>query len=351
MIETPSLPPSAELQSDPLPLPGRPFGRVARNVIGYGVLIALMGVTVMVVFVPAALIHCALRNGRRAAWLALTIATALVAMYVAGAPTATPDLEKMAWSLVAALVLAIALPSMVALPLIERGEAFGRVLVFLLVASAVGLAVTEMGALALASFSPYAGLVVQAKQFWAEIMKFYQANGMPAEATRAFEHNMGYALIVMPAWMLIEITVMFVLSLLMIGRLKTWRDHVERRGGTDAPRTYLFRNLSLPDWVLFGFILGGLTPIAHGLVQTVAANVLAVVVFLYMLQGLAIFRFMLVAVGAGLSATLLGWALLVFLSFTGMGPLLLGLAGLFDPFFDFRHFKKRKDDSHESHSD
>ena len=39
------------------------------------------------------------------------------------------------------------------------------------------------------------------------------------------------------------------------------------------------------------------------------------------------------------------------LTLTGVGPLLLGLAGLFDPFFDFRHFKKRKDDSHESHSD
>ena len=48
---------------------------------------------------------------------------------------------------------------------------------------------------------------------------------------------------------------------------------------------------------------------------------------------------------------MLGWLLLVFLTITGVGPLLLGVAGLFDPFFDFRHFKKRKDDSNESHSD
>ena len=37
--------------------------------------------------------------------------------------------------------------------------------------------------------------------------------------------------------------------------------------------------------------------------------------------------------------------------FTGVGPFLLTVAGLFDQFFDFRHFKKRKDDSHEGHSD
>jgi hypothetical protein len=137
----------------------------------------------------------------------------------------------------------------------------------------------------------------------------------------------------------------------MIGRLKAWQAHIARSGPTEAPGAYLFRNLALPDWLLFGFILGGLTPIATGLLQKVAANVLTVVVFLYVLQGLAIFRFMLVAVGAGFAGTMLGWTLLAFLTFTGVGPLLLGLAGLFDPFFDFRHFKKRKDDSHESHSD
>jgi hypothetical protein len=88
------------------------------------------------------------------------------------------------------------------------------------------------------------------------------------------------------------------------------------------------------------------------MLQKAAANTLAVVVFLYILQGLAIFRFMLVAVGAGVTGTLLAWTLLGFLTLAGgVGPLLLGVAGLFDPFFDFRHFKKRKDDSDESHSD
>jgi len=143
----------------------------------------------------------------------------------------------------------------------------------------------------------------------------------------------------------------FVLSLLMFGRLKTWRELTARRGDSEALGAYLFRNLAFPDWLLFAFLFGGLTPVAHGLLQKAAANVLTLVVFLYILQGLAIFRFLLVAMGAGFAGTALGWLLLGFLTITGVGPLLLGVAGLFDPFFDFRHFKKRKDDSHEGHSD
>ena len=132
--------------------------------------------------------------------------------------------------------------------------------------------------------------------------------------------------------------------------MATSLDHRAHRD-TESLGAYLFRNFSLPDWLLFAFVLGGLTPLASGMLQKIAANTLAVVAFLYILQGLAIFRFLLVAMGAGFAGTMLGWLLLAFLTITGVGPLLLGVAGLFDPFFDFRHFKKRKDDSHESHSD
>lgn len=350
MIET-SLPPNAELQSDPLPLPGRSTGRVARSVIGYGLLVALMFVTPLLVFVPAALIHCAIRNGRRAAWAALGVAVVIAAVYVGSVPSVQPDVVKMAWSFLAGVFFAVAVPSMAALPLIERGEKFGRVLVFLLIAGAVGLGITEVGAQAVAGYSPYAGQVAQAKVTAAELVKAYRANGMPADMVRILERWAGVSTLVLPAVILVNLTFAFVLSLLMIGRLKAWREHAARRTDSETPGVYLFRNLALPDWVLFAFVLGGLTPIVSGLLQTVTANVLTLVVFLYMLQGLAIFRFMLVAVGAGIAGTLFGWALLAFLTVTGVGPFLLGLAGLFDPFFDFRHFKKRKDDSHESHSD
>jgi uncharacterized protein YybS (DUF2232 family) len=257
----------------------------------------------------------------------------------------------MAWTYIAGVALGVALPAMAALPLVERGEKFGRVLVFLLIGSAIGLTLTELGSRMLLHWSPFAAQVTQAQQTSAEFVKIYRDKGMPAEMVHLAERWIGYSTFVLPAVMLINVTLVFILSLLMFGRLKAWRELTARRGNSEALGVYLFRNLSLPDWLLFAFLIGGLTPVTHGMLQKVAANVLALVAFLYILQGLAIFRFLLVAMGAGFAGTALGWLLLMFLTITGVGPLLLGVAGLFDPFFDFRHFKKRKDDSHESHSD
>jgi len=338
-------------QSEPVMLPARPLGRVALSVAGYSLLTALMFVTPILVFVPAALFHCAIRNGRRATWATLIIALALASLYVSFVPSAAAETAKMAWTYLAGVALGIALPSMAALPLVERGEKFGRVLVFLLIGSAAGLAITEIGSRALLHFSPFAAQVAQAHQTTAEFVQIYRSKQMPAEMVRLFERWAGYSTFVLPAVMLINVTLVFVLSLLMFGRLKAWRELTARRGDAQALGAYLFRYFSLPDWLLFAFLIGGLTPIAHGMLQKIAANVLALVAFLYILQGLAIFRFLMVAMGAGFIGTALGWLLLAFLTITGVGPLLLGVAGLFDPFFDFRHFKKRKDDSHEGHSD
>jgi hypothetical protein len=338
--------------SEPVMLPGRSFSRTARSVVGYAIATAVMIVTPIVVFVPAALFHCAIRNGRRAAWGALALALVLAGVYVAAVPAQPTTALYMAWTYVAAVALAIALPAMAALPLIERGTAFGRVLAFLLVGSAVGLALTEVGARSLLSFSPYDAQLQQAKVSNAGVIELYRANHARPEMIRFAEKWSEHSLFVLPGSMLIVISLVFILSLMMLGRLPAWRNWVAQRGDPAMGGVYYFRNLALPDWLLFAFILGGLTPLATGMLQKAAANTLAVVVFLYILQGLAIFRFMLVAMSASLSGTLLAWTLLAFLTLAGgVGPLLLGVAGLFDPFFDFRHFKKRKDDSHESHSD
>lgn len=342
---------SSLTQSDPVTLPDRSLGQVARSVIGYSLLTAVMIVTPMLVFVPAALLHCSIRNGRRAAWSTLVFALAVAALYVVAVPAASPAALKMAWSYLGAVAVAIALPTMLAIPMVERGEKFGRVLVFLLVGSAIGLALTEIGSRAALSFSPFAAQVEQAQQTSAQFIAMYRSKGMTPDVVRLFERWLGYSTLVLPAVILIEMALVFTLSLLMLGRLKAWRDLSARRGDDEALGAYLFRNLALPDWLLFAFLFGGLTPLATGMLQKVAANTLTIVAFLYILQGLAIFRFVLVSMGAGFAGTMLGWLLLAFLTITGVGPLLLGVAGLFDPFFDFRHFKKRKDDSHESHSD
>ncbi len=338
-------------QSEPVMLPGRSFGRLLRSILGYSLLTALMIVTPLLVFVPAALFHCAIRNGRRAAWATLLVAVGLACLYVASMPPSQAAALKMAWTYVAGVALGVALPSMAALPFVERGEKFGRVLVFLLIGSAIGLMLPELGSRALLQFSPFDAQVAQWKQASAEVLQVYRTKGVADEVVRFGERWMDYTTFVLPALMLVNITLVFILSLLMFGRLKAWRELTAKRGDGEALGVYLFRNFSLPEWLLFAFVIGGLTPLASGMLQKVAANVLTLVAFLYILQGLAIFRFLLVAMGAGFAGTMLGWLLLAFLTITGVGPLLLGVAGLFDPFFDFRKFKKRKDDSHESHSD
>lgn len=338
-------------QSENVALPERPAGGRLRSVLAHVLLTTMMVVTQLLVFVPATLFHCGIRNGRRAAWLTGIVALAIGAALIAAVPAATADHVRMAWAELAAVALAVVLPSLAALPLVEQGVKFGRLLVFLLGGSIVGLGVVEAASRALTGFSPYAFHTLQAKQGSSVVLEFYRTNGMPADALRTLDRWFVYwTANLLPGVMLIMLALIFSLSLLMLGRLYAWREHAAEAGGENTG-AYLFRHFALPEWVLFGFIVGGLTPLTTGLLHKVAANTLFVVVFLYFLQGLAIFRYVLVAMGAGFAGTALGWMLLALLMLTMVGPLLIGLAGLFDPFFDFRHFKKRKDDSHESHSD
>lgn len=350
MIES-SLPPQAQLpeqpdlQTAPEPLPARPLWRVARSVAGYGLLTAFMALSPLVVFVPTSLFHCGLRNGRRAAWMAMLIAAALsvgVAAMVVLVPGATE--QQLQLSFAVAIALAIMVPSAAALPLVERGAGYGRVVAFLTAGAAIGLAATEAVMRSVAGFSPYLLNVAEARVAAAKVTELYK---LPASAG---ELMMRWGTLTVPASLLIRAVIMFGLSLLMLGRLKAWREHAARRGPAQLSGAYLFRNFSLPEWVLLLFVAGGLTPLTTGLLQKVAANILAVVTFLYLVQGLAIFRGILVAMGVGFGGTMISWMLLAFLTMMGAAPLLLGLAGLFDPFFNFRHIK-RKDDSHESHTD
>jgi hypothetical protein len=332
-------------QSETISLPPlRPLGRVVRSVAGYGFATALMMVSPLLVFVPAAFFHCALRNGRRAVYAAAAISVALVGLYFAqAANVSTGPARNMAYASFAFLVLSVVVPSLAAIPLVERAEKFGTVIAFTVAGSAVGLGVTEVLMRTTAAFSPYALQLAKMQQNAASIVEMYRAANAGAEFIRTAQTVLKYGLTVLPAGILMDVCLMFVLSLMMFGRLRAWRT-------TEPARAYLFRTLALPDVLLFAFIFGGLTPLTSGTLQKVAANVLAVVVFLYMLQGLAIIRFMLVRAGAGLFGNILAFSLLAMLAIAGIGLLAVAMAGLFDPFFDFRHLK-RKDDFHEGHTD
>jgi hypothetical protein len=338
-------------RGDTMTLPVRPFSRIVRSVAGYGVATALMLVSPLLVFAPASVFHCSMRNGRRAAWAAGLIGIALAGVYFAQVASSSAGPEaKIVYASFAAIALSIAVPSMVAVPLVEKREKFGNVLTFTLVCSAIGLGLTEVIMRAV-DFSPYA---VQLSDATALATKIADANrDLAAQTTmgRVALWLLTHSPQVLPAMILLDIALVFVLSLMMFGRLSAWRAFATTRvADSETRRTYLFRNLALPEWLLFLFVLGGFTPALTGVWQKTTANLLAIMICLYILQGLAIFRMMLVRAGAGYIGGAFGFLLLVMLCMTGIGMLLLALAGLFDSFFDFRNLK-RKDDSHESHTD
>jgi len=337
-------------------LPVQPFGRVARSVAGYGVATALLLISPgLMVFAPAAIFHCAMRNGRRAAWAAGVLALVLAGLCVYLVPLSTvadPAQTNMAYASFLGIALSIAVPSIFAVPLVERQEKFGTVLAFSLFFSTIGLGLTEWIMRNAASFSPYAAQVREQTQ----LIALNVANVKAAISGQGLYGRLYLWLLehmpqVFPASVLLEIAIFFILSLMMVGRLSAWRSFATTRvADSEMRRTYLFRNFAWPEWLLFVFVIAGATPLLTGFAQTIAANALALMVSLYILQGLAIFRFMLAKAGAGYVGGAIGFFLLGMLCTALIGFLLLAVAGLFDPFFDFRHLK-RKDDSHESHTD
>lgn len=338
MIET-------SLQTEPVSLPGRPFGLIARSVAGWALLLAFVILSPMFVFLPAALFQCGIRHGRGVAWAALLVG-ALLAFGVFGiSELASPSTQQTnALPYLMAELFALAVPAMLVLPLVERSADFGRVLMSAVLLSFAGLLATEYSSHLLLGFSPYAQ---QVHTVQTQIADMYQKAGVPEVwSNRVLKIGISC----LPAILLSEIIVVFVLSLVMLGRLRAFREFVYRRETSVSPAgsAYRFRNLSLPEWLLFAFLAGGITPLASGMWQKVAANILAVVSFLYLLQGLAIFRALLSAIGAGALGLIVAGVMVAL--FSPISELLLSIAGLFDSFFDFRKFK-RKDHSDESHTD
>lgn len=319
-----------------------------RHLAGYSILTAVMFVTPLFVFLPAALFHAGTRHGRRLAWSALPIGAFLAALLAIPSSQAGAEAHR-TFTFVMALVLGIGLPALIVLPLVDRGERFGRVLMFAMLFSVIGMLSTQLIMQTAFNFSPYADQIASAKLTAQKFLTAYQQAGIPADAVRFLKKWMDIGVYCLPAFLLMDIALVFVLSLVMLGRLRAWLAYT-KEGQRAFVSPYLFRNLALPEWLLFAFVVGGLSPLASGIAQRVGANVLAIVAFLYLLQGLAIFRAVLAATGAGFAGMVFAYFLLGLLTLTGIGPLLLSIAGLFDSFFDFRHFN-RKDHPDESHLD
>ncbi|HWW62786.1 MAG TPA: hypothetical protein VN181_15530, partial [Thermoanaerobaculia bacterium] len=164
-------------QHEPVLLPARPFGRTARSVAAHALVTALMAPTPLLVFVPAAIFHCGVRNGRRATWIALVIAIALFAAQSSVAAAGVPADAKLTWMLFTGITFAVALPAFFALPLVERAEKFGRTLFVLLAGGCAGLVATELVLRSVAGFSAYALSASNAQKAYADIAQQFARQG------------------------------------------------------------------------------------------------------------------------------------------------------------------------------
>lgn len=311
-------------------------GPSTRSILLHGLAAALMFVSPLTMFVPAAVLSSGLRNGRRGLWLSTAGAAALLALL------ATALDAPGAYTPVARMLLEIGLPSALGLELVLRGALLGPVLLATVAASFGGFGLVELAMRAFASFSPYEAIVRNFRTASASSIDAYRDAGIPADAISMMQRiATTVADSYMPVLIAIVTILTFALSYTMVPRL--------RSGRALAPRL-LFRFLSLPDPLLFAFIAGGLAPLASGTLRTIGFSVLAVVAFLYMLQGLAVLRYQHVRSRMRLLATMLAMLMIAVLAIYGVTPVVLFLIGLFDPFFDFRHLH-RKEVPHESDSD
>lgn len=317
-----------------------PAGQMMRSVALHALAASVMFITPLSLFVPAALIHAGLRNGRRGAvGAAATASLLLLALFAAGSSEAG---FPSAMAHVARFVFEVALPSLVALVLIERLASFGRVLTGAILTGAAGFFATEAVIRGLFRHSPYEAIVANFRAISTEGIEFYRSAGLAPEAISMMERlSAAIASSYMPAVLGSVIAVTFVFSMILIPRLPA---------GRETGEAYKLRNLVLPEGFIIAFVLGGISPLATGALRTAGLNLLAIVIVLYFIQGLAIFRALITRVGFGPIGTMISFVMLGLMLIYGIAPFALALVGLFDAFFDFRKLN-RKDDSDESHTD
>lgn len=333
MIET-----RAGVEPVPVVAP-RPRGTTLRSVTLHALAAALMYRTPLLVFVPAAFISSGLRSGWRGIWSAILISAAIVA----GASLLISPFSADDLSAVLDLVFQMGIPSVAVLLMLRRGVSFGQVVLIAVGIAALGFLLEEVLLQQLFEYSRYDSLANNMRTNWEKQMAAQSSLGIRTEGLELMRRIM-HALTgpFMPSLLVAASVLTFIMSLVMIPRLPAGRATGDR---------YLFRNLRWPVATLFGFIAGGAVPLlAAGPLRLVVQNVLAITILLYLIQGLAIFRTLVWRMGIGLLGTLFAYVLLGLLALWGVAPFILFLAGLFDPFFDFRNLQ-RKGESDESHSD
>lgn len=317
----------------------RPGSAVVRSIALHALAAVLMFISPLSLFVPAAFIHSSLRNGYKGGWLAVAAAAVFLGGFLfAGADSALTAAQV---APVARMIFEVGVPALVGAALIRRVVPFGAVLMTTVVTSLAGFLASELALRAIVGQSLYGAITRNFREVSASLLQFYTRAGYPADVVKAMGTvSDALAGSFMPFMLAGVATLMFLLSLVMLPRLP---------GGRATGGRFLFRNLVLPEGLLFVFIVAGLSPLASGSLQVAGFNALAIVAFLYLIQGMAIIRFWIVQMGGGLVVVAVAFLTLLVMTISGVAPFAFFLLGLFDPFADFRKLN-RKDVPDESNS-
>ncbi len=291
----------------------------------------------LALFVPAVFINSGLRYGRKGSAGTLFLFLALLSLMIGAA--AAGDASRNA-AIVAPVILAFAIPGLIASELVRRNASYGTVVAGSLAAGAAAFGLGELIVRAAFGSSTLRSIISSFDAAGETTIRLYRQAGVSDLTLKGMEKfsdamAQSYTPLILGA----VASVSVVVSVMVIPRLPAGRE--------TGPR-YLFRNLALPDWMLFGFVLGGLSPLAGGSYRTAGLNLLGIVMLLYAIQGLAIVRNRLIRFGVGPFGTGV-----IFLMASLLAPYsagLLFLAGLFDSFFDFRHLNRKEEhDESDSH--
>lgn len=314
-------------------------GGFARSIMLHSLLATLLYVPPLQLFIPTPFFDAGLRWGRKGVWGAVLGSAALIGLITALLREPLTGIV----TVMASVLFEIGIPAVFATVLIQKRVPFGTVLVFAILSSVLGFLSIELVMRSAFGISPYGAVVSSFQEGSRQTVDFYRSSHLiPEEQLQTMQRlSTTIATSYVPLMRIVITATMFLFSLVLVPRLPA---------GQATGDTYLFRNLALPDSLLFGFVVGGLSLLMPEPLRTIGLNLLGVVVFLYWLQGLAVFRSVLARTKTGVFGTIFAFAMVAVLTPYLIAPFILFLTGLFDPFFDFRHFN-RKDDSDESDFD
>ena len=310
----------------------------ARGTTLHAAVAGAMYVSPFLLFVPAAYISAGLRHGWRG--IAGAIGGSLLVVLVILAILGGAANERLA--LAARLIAEVAVPSVVAWWMLERGAQFGSVLLATVIAAAAGLSIVEMGMQSIVGFSPVGAVVSDFRQVAASSLETYRNDGWQPATLRAMERSAeAIAGRFIPSLLVSVQAIGLVLSMAMLVRLPM-RDQLRA--------DYRFRFLALPEWTPALFAVAGLAALGPEPFRSIGWSTLVVVALLHAMQGAAVVRWLMAKLRFGPLATAVSFVLLLLFAINGIGLMMLFLLGLFDPFFDFRKLN-RKEATDESHPD